>query len=893
MNKIKFAVDRGGTFTDVYAQVGDSTYIEKLLSEDPDNYTDAPREGIRRLLEKINNRPYEKNNFPAEEIDWIRMGTTVATNALLERKGTRCALVVTKGFKDILKIGNQTRDNIFDLVIKKLVPIYETVVEVEERIWPLKGSDSIEQNKIVTGLSGEQFIVLQKPNKEKIYSELKRVYNSGIRSIAVALMHAYSYFEHELVIKQIAANLGFEQISLSHQVMPMVKITARGDTTTVDAYLTPHIHQYLQSFKHGFSCGLKNTNLLFMQSDGGLTKADNFKGSNAIISGPAGGVVGYARTAFDYLNAPIIGFDMGGTSTDVSRFDGEYELNHESETAGVKIQAPQININTVAAGGGSRLFFKNGMFEVGPESAGAHPGPICYKKGGYLAVTDANLLLGRLQIDYFPKIFGKSGCEALSFEDSRKAFSKLASEISTSYKSITIEEIAMGFIKVANEVMIRPIREISVMRGYDVKEHALACFGGAGGQHACAIAKELGIKTIFIHRVSGILSAYGIALADIVSDLREPASLEYNNSNYGQIKKRLIKLEEKAISKLISQSYPSNHITSQRYLNLRYEGTDTKIMIPEPNDENYEKAFKKEHFREFGFNLVDRKILVDDIRAREIAKSPTVNVAKIKKRSSNLRPDSIVDCYFEGGYKKTPIYLSADLCSGDIMPAPAIIMQDTSTILIEPACRAEVTEYGDIIINVDSVTKKSLPTDLDPIQLSIFSNLFMSVAEQMGRTLQRTSVSTNIKERLDFSCAIFDKSGNLVANAPHIPVHLGAMGEAVKSIIKLTKNNINEGDVFVTNHPKYGGSHLPDITVITPIWDKGKIIFFAANRGHHAEIGGVSPGSMPPFSKYLYEEGACIKCLKLVENGIFRENEIRKIRIIFKIYGKCFRCYSL
>ena len=542
----RFSIDRGGTFTDVYAEVpGEPGFrVVKLLSEDPQNYPDAPREGIRRILESVTGKIFPKESLPAENIEWIRMGTTVATNALLERKGAKTVLVTTKGFRDLLQIGNQSRPKIFDLEIRKLDLLYEEVIEVDERVRIIKDSEKSDPDsglEIAEGTTGEKFAVLAKPDLESVSKELEAVFEKGILAVAVVFLHAYAFPEHERQIGKIADEIGFEQISLSHEVMPMVKMVARGDTTTVDAYLTPHIRNYLESFRSGFSDNLEKSQLLFMQSDGGLTDSGNFKGSNAILSGPAGGVVGYAVTT--ELWQPVIGFDMGGTSTDVSRYGDDYELVHETETAGVRIQAPQMHIKTVAAGGGSRLIFRNGLFEVGPESAGAHPGPVCYRKDGFLAVTDANLVLGRLHPEYFPKIFGSNENEALDFESARKAFEKITAEINAYSKErklpeMSLEEVALGFLRVANEVMVRPIREISVMRGFDIKEHALACFGGAGGQHACAIARDLGISKIFIHRFSGILSAYGMGLADIVVEKQEPSALvlpenkEDNSLNY-------------------------------------------------------------------------------------------------------------------------------------------------------------------------------------------------------------------------------------------------------------------------------------------------------------------------------------------------------------------------
>ena len=923
-SSFRFSIDRGGTFTDVYAEVpGESGFrVVKLLSEDPQNYPDAPREGMRRILEAVTGETFPKESFNADKIEWIRMGTTVATNALLERKGAKTTLVTTKGFRDLLQIGNQSRPKIFDLEISKLDLLYEEVVEVDERVRIVREDEKSSHNsglEIVEGTTGEKFAVLAKPDLAVVRQELNAVFEKGIRAVAVVFLHAYAFPEHERQIGVIAREIGFEQISLSHEVMPMVKMVARGDTTTVDAYLTPHIRNYLQSFRSGFSDNLKKTQLLFMQSDGGLTDSGKFKGSNAILSGPAGGVVGYAVTTD--LGQPVIGFDMGGTSTDVSRYGDDYELVHETETAGVRIQAPQMHIKTVAAGGGSRLFFRNGLFEVGPESAGAHPGPVCYRKEGYLAVTDANLVLGRLHPQYFPKIFGPNENEALDLDASRNAFEKITAEINEYSKErelpeMSLEEVALGFLRVANEVMVRPIREISVMRGFDIKEHALACFGGAGGQHACSIARELGISKIFIHRFSGILSAYGMGLADIVVEKQEPSAhvLPENKENdvFKNLLKNLEKLSSDAKTELLAQGYKAEQIEIKRYLNLRYQGTDTALMISEPDEvlnydtgntncelgisessselqknttkfPDYVSAFRQTYLREFGFDLTGREIIVDDLRVRAVAKSPGLQKYPLAKKDGTPGAVEQTKCYFMsessgcGAWQETPIYRLENLGAGQQLRGPVIVMQNTSTILVEPGCSAEITEYGDVALSVETRTFREIGTQADPVQVSIFGNLFMSIAEQMGRTLQRTAISTNIKERHDFSCAIFDETGGLVANAPHQPVHLGAMSEAVRQQVKLQGKTLKVGDVLLTNHPIAGGSHLPDITVVTPVWQNGEAIFYIASRGHHADIGGISPGSMPPFSRTLKEEGACIKTFKLVENGIFNEAGITEL----------------
>ena len=881
-DRFRFSIDRGGTFTDVYAEVpGESGFrVAKLLSEDPDNYDDAPREGIRRILKDVTGQSFDPEGFDSDLIEWIRMGTTVATNALLERKGARTLLLITRGFGDLLQIGNQTRPDLFDLEIRKPELLYEKVHEIQERVRLLGTDEDPGSREVVKGSTGENFLVLEKPDTQAIEKLLRSAHEEGFRSVAVVFMHAYAFSEHEKTVGKLAQTIGFSQISLSHEVMPMVKIVARGDTTMVDAYLTPHIKKYLSSFRSGFRDGLKKSELLFMQSDGGLTDSSQFKGSNAILSGPAGGVVGYAMTS--RLGMPVIGFDMGGTSTDVSRYGGDYELVHETETAGVRIQAPQMHIKTVAAGGGSRLFFRNGLFEVGPDSAGAHPGPACYRKNGPLAVTDANLILGRLNPDYFPKIFGSGQDQALDREASQKAFDQLTAEInawgkSHGQKTKSREDVALGFLKVSNEVMIRPIREISVMRGFDIKEHALACFGGAAAQHACSLARELGIGTIFIHRFAGILSAYGMGLADIVSERQEPSASVFNHENSEILLQRLKEMEDQEIETLLTRGHNPDTIVARSFLNLRYQGTDTALMIPKPEDRDFGYAFQNTYRREFGFELKDREILVDDLRVRVMAKSSALQQFPITVLEGPPKPDSVTCCFFEEGWLETPVYLIEKLGAGHVLEGPSMLIQQTSTIIIEPQCSASITEFGDVRIQVGSAAKKKIGTELDPVQLSIFSNLFMSVGEQMGRTLQRTAISTNIKERLDFSCAIFDESGKLVANAPHVPVHLGAMSDAVRRQIDIQGKNLIEGDVLVSNHPVAGGSHLPDITVITPVWKYGKPIFYVASRGHHSDIGGISPGSMPPFSRKLLEEGACILSFKLVEKGVFNEEGISEL----------------
>jgi len=883
-HKFRFSIDRGGTFTDIYAEIpappGFMTL--KLLSEDPANYPDAPREGIRRVLEAVTGEPHPAEGFDASRIEWIRMGTTVATNALLERKGEPLALAVTRGFRDVLRIGNQNRPRIFDLRIELPELLYARVIEVDERVVLVPSEGELPAAapadvRRTTAITGDELAVVRPLDEAAVAEALREAHTAGLRALAVVLMHAYAFPEHERRIGELAREIGFTQVSLSHEVMPTVKIVARGDTTTVDAYLTPHIRRYLDSFRSGFADGLARTRVFFMQSHGGLIDAERFLGSRAIFSGPAGGVVGYARTTYDpAAPRPVIGFDMGGTSTDVSRYGGEFELTHENETAGVRIQAPQMNIVTVAAGGGSRLFYRNGMFQVGPESAGAHPGPVCYRKGGPLAVTDANLVLGRLLPAHFPRIFGPAEDQPLHLEAARAALGELTAEINTDLRAagrpeLSVEEAALGFVQAANQTMVRPIREISVARGYDIKEHVLASFGGAGGQHACAIARALGMRDIFIHRFGGILSAYGMGMADVVRDLQRPAAGQpLDAAALAELEPRFAELEAEGAAALRDEGIPPERIGARRYLNLRFAGSITAVMVARPDDGDYEAAFRAHHQREYGFQT-DAAVVVDDLRVRMVGRADVLKKQRLPPAEAPLEPLETVRTYFAGGWAETAVYRWEDLRAGHALAGPALIIQDGGTIVVEPDCTAEVTDTGDLRIRVGAPPPADVATDVDPIQLGIFNNLFMSIAEQMGRTLQRTAVSTNIKERLDFSCAIFDADGGLVANAPHIPVHLGAMSDSVREQVRLQGADLREGDVLVTNDPHHGGSHLPDITVVTPVMEGRQPLFFVASRGHHAEIGGISPGSMPPFSRTLAEEGACITSFKLVAGGTFQE----------------------
>lgn len=861
----------------------------KLLSEDPSNYEDAPLEGIRRILSRFTGREIPRGEpIDTSLIQSIRMGTTVATNALLERKGEKIVLVVSKGFRDCLQIGNQSRPRIFDLAIKRPDVLYEEVIEVDERVTLEDYAEDPQRHitkvadaqtsdaELVRGLSSEAVRILKRPAESVVRSQLQEVFQRGIRSIAVCLMHSYTFPAHEALIGRLATEIGFHHVSLSHQLMPMIKLVPRATSACADAYLTPTIKKYISGFQAGFEGGLGSASVKrqegargarceFMQSDGGLVDVDSFSGLRAIMSGPAGGVVGYALTSYDPVsNIPVIGFDMGGTSTDVSRYgSGRYEHVFETTTAGVTIQSPQLDINTVAAGGGSQLFYRNGLFVVGPDSAGAHPGPACYRKSGPLTVTDANLFLGRLIPDFFPNIFGPNEDQELDEQVSRKLFERLTHEVNEDLakggqnKRMTADEVAFGFIKVANETMTRPIRSLTEAKGHDTSKHRLATFGGAGGQHAVAIAENLGIRQILIHRYSSVLSAYGMALADVVDENQEPESKTWSDRQdvRHELAKKMEQLKYKTKKRLLEQDFDDESVVFEEYLNMRYRGTESALMILKPSKEEaisfflgdewaFGKAFVRQHEQEFGFTLPDRDIIVDDVRVRGIGKSFKTFEKTIDQQLQESKPMDVVgreyrtaQVYFEGGRHDTPIYKLDDLQVNDRVKGPAILADDTQTIVITPGASALLTKTH-VVINVGDSDAKlpQISTDtVDPILLSVFSHRFMAIAEQMGRALQKTSVSTNVKERLDYSCALFDAQGGLVANAPHLPVHLGSMSTCVRMQAQIWQGKLQPGDVIVSNHPEFGGTHLPDITVLEPAFSQGQIIFYVASRAHHGK----------------------------------------------------------
>ncbi|KAF6829256.1 hydantoinase B/oxoprolinase [Colletotrichum plurivorum] len=906
-HRIRISIDRGGTFTDVHAAVpGRDDIILKLLSVDPANYQDAPTEGIRRILELVTRETLPRGQLlDLFHVESIRMGTTVATNALLERKGERVALITTKGFRDLLAIGNQSRPNIFDLSVARPEVLFNEVVEVDERITmedytedpaSVKTTPSPEDTELVTAVTGETIRVLKRPDLAEVKAQLEKVRDQGFRSIAVVFIHSYAYPDHELLVGKVASEMGFS-VTLSSEVQPMINVVPRGMSAVADAYLTPVIRQYIDSisanFKGGFAAAA--TRIEFMQSDGGLVDYRKFSGLKAILSGPAGGVVGYAQTSWDdEERRPVIGFDMGGTSTDVSRYAGVYDHVFETTTAGIAIQSPQLDIHTVAAGGGSILTWRNGLFNVGPESASAHPGPACYRKGGPLTVTDANLFLGRLLPEYFPKVFGPKENEPLNREVTASKFLELTNEINKDRKAsglslLSPEEVALGFLKVADEGMASPIRALTEARGYEAGIHHLACFGGAGGQHACSVATVLGISRIIIHKYSSILSAYGMSLADVVHEIQRPSAITYSDETAASIQQQLEELSSQSTLELMKQGFAEDRITHDAYLNMRYAGSSSSLMILKGADWNFKAEFEDAHRRAFGFHFPEKAIIVDDIRIRatgaaraKVEKSPFAQMKSVDGSTATApAPSGNNQVYFEGhGHLDTAVYELQTIPVGARIAGPALIIDNTQTILVTPSSTATVLEsYVVIDRAAKAVVAKTdgEQEEFSPVQLTVFGHRFMSIAEQMGRTLQKTAVSTNIKERLDFSCAIFSPDGGLVANAPHVPVHLGSMQFAVRYQHNLWGGKLKDGDVLMSNHPSCGGTHLPDITVITPVFDGDEIAFYVASRGHHADIGGILPGSMPPTSSALWQEGAAIQSTKLVSEGRFDEDEVRRL----------------
>ncbi len=845
-----FWIDRGGTFTDVVAQHPDG-HIEtlKLLSENPGQYEDAAVEGIRRCLRLPPDAP-----IPAGTIRAVKMGTTVATNALLERKGDRVLLVITKGFGDLLRIGTQARPDLFALHITRAEPLYECVVEAEERM----------------DAAGRVLTPLDEP---ALAQALKAARAEGIEAIAIAFLHGHLAPDHEIRAAALARAAGFTQVSTSHEVSRLAKLVGRGDTTVVDAYLSPILRRYVARVEAALDLGRATDGLWFMQSNGGLTDAHRFQGKDAILSGPAGGIVGMVRTAEAAGIDRLIGFDMGGTSTDVSHYAGSFERSFETEVAGVRMRAPMMDIHTVASGGGSILAFRDGRFQVGPESAGADPGPACYRRGGPLTVTDCNVMLGRLQPGHFPAVFGPGADEPLDAGIVLEQFQSLAREIAaeTGQPARPPEEVARGFLRIAVDNMAAAIKKISVERGHDVTGYTLQCFGGAGGQHACLVADALGMQKVFLHPYAGVLSAFGMGLAEIRA-LRE-AQFDAPLSEAGAAGARLKTLTEAAEAEVRNQGVAQ--ITTETRAHLRYEGSHQPLAVRFGPAEEMQKAFEAAHMARFGFISPERAIVFDMLAVEAIGHTGTrVGMQAPKATGAPVA----VRAWFDG-WREVPLHDRARLGAGTRIPGPAIITETTGTNVIEPGWVAEVEAAGNLLLT-RTEARTRLPaagTEADPVLLELFNNLFMSVADQMGATLANTAWSVNIKERLDFSCAIFDARGDLVANAPHVPVHLGSMGESIRSVMRAFGAAARPGDSFMLNSPFNGGTHLPDVTVVSPVFIGARIAFWLGSRGHHADIGGRTPGSGPPDSTRIEEEGVVIEPVQLVAEGAFLEAEARAV----------------
>ncbi|NOQ35751.1 MAG: 5-oxoprolinase, partial [Methylococcaceae bacterium] len=843
----QFWVDRGGTFTDVVARKPEGQLITcKLLSENPEQYPDAALEAMRQML---------GGELDGEKISAVKMGTTVGTNALLERKGEATALLITTGFKDCLRIGYQNRPDIFALNIQLPELLYQEVVEIEERV-DVKG-------QILTPL-----------DEPLVKQQLQALYDKGFRAIAIVLMHAWRYPNHELMIAKLAKEIGFPQISISHQASPFMKIVSRGDTTVVDAYLSPLLRRYVEQVSNGLASE-KPPRLMFMQSNGGLADAHSFQGKDSILSGPAGGIVGAIATAKRAGFNKIIAFDMGGTSTDVAHYCGELERSFETEVAGVRMRVPMMNIHTVAAGGGSLLYFDGMRYRVGPESAGANPGPAAYRRGGALTVTDANVMLGKLPL--FPKVFGENGDLSLDSDRVKELFSKLTEEIKQKTNSEpSLEQVAEGFLTIAVENMATAIKKISVQKGYNVSEYTLCCYGAAGGQHACKVADRLGMQTIMIHPFAGVLSAYGMGLADFRLLKDKALELSWDDVSREQLDKDFAALKQQGEIEIHQQAQDSQAISFICRVHLRYLGTDTALAVLYADKETMLTEFETQYQQQFGFRYKDKALVIESLLVEVIAKNQSVETVMNEMPKQTAQPLKSLTMFSNNNFHDTPIYQRSELASGQIIKGAAIIIEPTSTIIIEPEWQAQVSPEQDLILTRTQAFQQqnAIGTKVDPVMLEIFNKLFMSIAEQMGFVLQNTAYSVNIKERLDFSCALFNQHGELIANAPHIPVHLGSMGEAVQAL--LNAETIKHGEVYLLNSPYQGGTHLPDITVVSPVFsDDGELLFFVASRGHHADIGGITAASMPAHSQHIDEEGLLSAGLKIVQDNVFQENTVR------------------
>ena len=848
----QFWVDRGGTFTDIVAKTPEGELqTHKLLSENPEVYPDAAVHGIRELLGLG-----PDDTIPSGQIGAVKMGTTVATNALLERKGERTLLLITQGMRDLLRIGYQNRPRLFDLNIELPELLYDDVIEIKERI----------------GADGETITALDTTHAREA---LSRAYGKGYRSVAIALMHSYRFPDHEQKLGQMAEQSGFTQVSLSHESSPLIKIVSRGDTAVVDAYLSPILGRYVKQVADALGTSKGGCErLMFMRSNGGLTDATLFEGRDAILSGPAGGVVGMVRTAAELGYDKLIGFDMGGTSTDVCHYAGEFERSFETEVAGVRMRAPMMSIHTVAAGGGSILSYRDGRMQVGPESAGANPGPAAYRRGGPLTVTDCNVLLGKLQPDLFPPVFGPNADQPLDVDTVRAKFEVLASEIGG---EMSVEELAEGFLRIAVENMANAIKKISVQRGYDVTKYTMNCFGGAGGQHACLVADALGMESVFIHPFAGVLSAFGMGLADVRAMREHQFGLGFDKINDAEVVlERLIAAAE---AEVIGQGIPPAQITTVTMAHIRPDGAQQTLEVPFETMNKMTKAFETAHLQRFGFVPENATLLIEVLTAEAIgATGETVTLQDTGKTSS---PPKRSQMWSNGKVRDVPVIDRTTMCIGEIVQGPAIVTEPTGTNILEQDWEAECVSGGNLVLRRTTAVarQEAIGTKADPVMLEVFNNLFMSIADQMGATLANTAYSVNIKERYDFSCAIFDEAGDLVANAPHVPVHLGSMSESVRVILRQNAGKIRPGDVYMMNNPFNGGTHLPDVTVITPVFDDAgtRIIYTVASRGHHADIGGKTPGSAPPDSRVIEEEGVLIDNFLLVQQGQLRDAQTREL----------------
>jgi 5-oxoprolinase (ATP-hydrolysing) len=857
MQRWQFWIDRGGTFTDIVARHPDGTLItHKLLSENPEQYKDAAVAGIRYLLGLR-----QDERIAVEHVEAVKMGTTVATNALLERKGEPTVLAITHGFRDALRIAYQNRPRLFDRHIVLPELLYRQVVEIDERI----------------GAHGD---IVHALDEAAASSGLRAAYDNGYRAIAIVLMHGYRYTQHEAAVERIARDIGFTQISVSHKTSPMMKLVSRGDTTVVDAYLSPILRRYVDQVARE----MPGVNLQFMQSNGGLTDAHTFHGKDSILSGPAGGIVGMVRTSQLAGFDKVIGFDMGGTSTDVSHYAGEFERVFETQVAGVRMRAPMMSIHTVAAGGGSILHFDGARYRVGPDSAGANPGPASYRRGGPLTVTDCNVMLGKVQPAHFPKVFGPNADQALDREAAVRGFEQMAIEIERATgKKPLAEEVAEGFINIAVGNMANAIKQISVQRGHDVMEYVLTTFGGAGGQHACLVADALGMTKVFAHPLGGVLSAYGMGLADQTAMREAAVEVKLDDAALPKIQARLAQLADEARQELIEQGVTRERVRDIRRVHLRYEGTDSALIVVFDSLADMQSQFEAAYKKRFSFLMPGKPLIVEAVSVEAIGPSdaPQEAIRSRPPRDGALRAAESVRIFSHGQWHDAALYERDDTRPGDVIKGPSIIAEANATTVVEPGWQAEVTPLDHLVLTRTEARpeRRAIGTSADPVMLEIFNNLFMSIAEQMGLRLQNTAYSVNIKERLDFSCALFDALGNLIANAPHMPVHLGSMGESIKTVIRENSGAMRPGDVFMLNDPYHGGTHLPDVTVITPVFNdtNTEILFYVGSRGHHADIGGTTPGSMPPDSTVVDEEGVLINNFKLVEAGRLRDAETRAL----------------